>query len=95
MSVFAISAQVQPTTNKRNAALISKHMEEALGVPAARGYLRFVPLQEDNVAYNGKTLSGELDDIEKASAGGLEEDKQGSPVRRTRSKKMVTIKVSR
>jgi hypothetical protein len=37
MSVSALPSQLQPTTNRRNAALIQRHMEETLGVRPARG----------------------------------------------------------
>ncbi|KAK4237923.1 Tautomerase/MIF superfamily [Achaetomium macrosporum] len=65
MSVFALPSQLLPTTNKRNAALIQKHMEETLEVPPARGFLRFVPTQEEHLACNGKTMAGEIDELEK------------------------------
>ncbi|OAA68135.1 mif domain containing protein [Niveomyces insectorum RCEF 264] len=65
MAVFALPAELQPATNKRNAALIQKHMEEALGVSAARGLLRFAPVPESNLAYGGKTATGHADDAAK------------------------------
>lgn len=65
MSVMALPSQLLPTTNKRNAALIQKHMEEAIGVTPARGIVRFVPTGEENLACNGKTMAGEIDELEK------------------------------
>jgi len=65
MSIFALPSQLQPTTNKRNAALIQKHMEEALGVMPERGLLRFVPTLEENTAHNGKTMAGKIDELER------------------------------
>ncbi|KAK1750777.1 Tautomerase/MIF superfamily [Echria macrotheca] len=65
MSIFALPSQLQPTTNKRNAALIQKHMEEALGVMPERGLLRFVPTPEENTAHKGKTMAGEIDELER------------------------------
>jgi hypothetical protein len=67
MSVFAL-----PTTNKRNAALIQRHMEETLGVSPARGLLRFVPVQEEHLACNGKTMAGEIDELENGVCEGGE-----------------------
>ncbi|CAK7206422.1 hypothetical protein SEUCBS139899_009214 [Sporothrix eucalyptigena] len=69
MTVCALPAQLQPATNKRNAALIQRHMEETLGVPAARGHLQFVAVPEANLAYGGKTAVGHADDLAKASNG--------------------------
>ncbi|CAK7272555.1 hypothetical protein SEPCBS119000_005187 [Sporothrix epigloea] len=58
MTVSALPAQLQPVTNKHNAALIQRHMEQTLGVPPARGYLQFVAVPEANLAYGGKTAMG-------------------------------------
>ncbi|CAK7274443.1 hypothetical protein SEPCBS57363_006166 [Sporothrix epigloea] len=69
MAVSALSAQLQPATNKHNAALIQRHMEESLGVPPARGLLQFVAVPEANLAYGGKTAIGHADDLAKAGTG--------------------------
>ncbi|KJR88853.1 mif domain containing protein [Sporothrix schenckii 1099-18] len=69
MSVYGLPSQLQPTTNKRNAALIQRHMEETLGVPPARGHLRFVAVPEANLAYSGTTSLGHVDDLARAGAG--------------------------
>ncbi|KAH8909970.1 Tautomerase/MIF [Coniochaeta sp. PMI_546] len=74
LSIFALPIQLQPTTNKRNAALIQKHLEEVLGVRPSRGFLRFIPTLEDNTARNGKTLAGEIDEVGKASAAEAAEE---------------------
>ncbi|KAK4163455.1 Tautomerase/MIF superfamily [Cladorrhinum sp. PSN259] len=66
MSIFALASQLLPTTNKRNTALIQKHMEEAIAVGPSRGVLRFVPAMEEQLACNGKTVSGEIDDLQKS-----------------------------
>ncbi|KAB5558021.1 Tautomerase/MIF superfamily [Coniochaeta sp. 2T2.1] len=65
-SVYALPQQVQPTTNKRNAALMQKFLEEHLRVHPSRGYTRFVATAPENVARGGQTLVGEL---EEAAAG--------------------------
>ncbi|KAK0736956.1 Tautomerase/MIF superfamily [Apiosordaria backusii] len=69
MSIFALPSQLLPTTNKRNTALIQKHMEEAIGVVPARGFLRFVPTKEEHLACNGNTMAGEIDELEKTIYG--------------------------
>lgn len=91
MSVFALPSQLQPTTNKRNSALIQKHMEEALGVKPQRGYLRFVPTPEESVAVGGKTMAGEMDDIERAVLG---DDAMSISSRRSKAKKRLSVRVS-
>ncbi|KAL2169675.1 hypothetical protein VTG60DRAFT_5814 [Thermothelomyces hinnuleus] len=66
MAVRALPSQLQPTTNKRNAALLQRHMEEALGVSPSRGVLRFVPIPEEHLACGGKTVAGEIEELEMA-----------------------------
>lgn len=101
MSVFALPSQLLPTTNKRNAALIQKHMQEAIGVKPARGLLRFVPTMEENLACNGKTMAGEIDELEKSSyredtSGRVVGEADGGPgtmLRAMKSMKKRDIKV--
>jgi hypothetical protein len=102
MSVFALPSQLLPTTNKRNAALIQRHMEETLGVSPARGLLRFVPVQEEHLACNGKTMAGEIDELENGvceggekrvvdrSAAAMKDGFGGAP----RARKKMSVKAS-
>ncbi|KAK3302188.1 Tautomerase/MIF superfamily [Chaetomium strumarium] len=107
LSVFALPSQLLPTTNKRNAALIQKHMEETLAVAPARGFLRFVPTQEEHLACNGKTMAGEIDELEKSLQQQHEDNDDGvkpPPVTmdevvagettRMRARKMLSVKRS-
>lgn len=99
MTIAALPSQLQPATNRRNAALIQKAMEDILKVPASRGFLRFVPTPEENVAFNGRTTAGEIDDLERsasAGAGGREGRKveqQGGAARGTKTKRRLSVKV--
>ncbi|KAA8628991.1 hypothetical protein SMACR_06447 [Sordaria macrospora] len=70
ISVSALPSHLQPTTNKRNAALIQKHLEEAIGVNPSRGLLKFVPVPEDCLASGGITVSGEMEMAEKGVISG-------------------------
>lgn len=54
-------SQMGPTMNKRNAALIQSFMADILGVPPERGVVRFHAIPEENFAYNGTTLLGEME----------------------------------
>ena len=87
MSVAALPSQLQPTTNRRNAALIQRHMEETLGVRPARGVLRFVPVAEECWVWGGRTVAGEVEELERGvgvGGGGDGADGElglGSPVR--------------
>lgn len=68
LTINALSSQLQPVTNKRNAALLSKHMEEGLGVDPKRGVIKFLPTLEPNLAVDGKTIAGEIEELEKEVA---------------------------
>lgn len=63
-SITALPSQVQPTTNRRNAALIQTSLEESLGVCPERGLVKFISIPEENIASNGKTVSGAIEDLE-------------------------------
>ncbi|KAI1457612.1 Tautomerase/MIF [Annulohypoxylon moriforme] len=67
LTIHALPNLVQPTTNKRNAALIQKHIQETLGVVTSRGYVRFVATSEENVAIGGKTIAAEINESNNAT----------------------------
>lgn len=84
-TVSALPAYVQPATNRRNAHLLSEHLEEALGVPPPRGLVRFVALPEDGVALGGRTLAQVME--EESDAGSMaviDEERPTGPARRKR-----------
>jgi len=68
MTINALPCHLQPVTNKRNASLIAKHMMEALGVLPNRGLIKFVPIPEENLAIDGKTVTMEIEELEKETA---------------------------
>lgn len=94
MSVYALPSQLQPTTNKRNAALIQRHMEEALGVAPSRGFLRFIPVMEEHSAWKGKTIAGEIDDLEKGLANPMVDAATSPLSKRAASMKRLSARVS-
>ncbi|KAH8728055.1 hypothetical protein GQ44DRAFT_610146 [Phaeosphaeriaceae sp. PMI808] len=66
--INAIPVQLQPTTNKRNAAMIQQFMCESIGVASDRGIIKFVPIPEDSLAMNGMTIQGDIDKLERQQA---------------------------
>ncbi|KAL8370865.1 hypothetical protein RB595_000959 [Gaeumannomyces hyphopodioides] len=92
MTLLALPSQVQPTTNKRNAALIQSYMEEVLGVPPARGLLRFVPMPEESVAVNGKTIASEIAELAKEAGVELVDDED--PAVNKRKSRMLRNRLS-
>ena len=68
LTINALPVQLQPTTNKRNAAMIQNFMTESIGVPTDRGIIKFVAIQEDSLAMNGMTILGEIENLERTQA---------------------------
>ncbi|KAF2028919.1 Tautomerase/MIF [Setomelanomma holmii] len=66
--INALPVQLQPTTNKRNAALIQQFMSESIGVTPDRGIIKFVPIPEESLATNGMTILGEIERLERQQA---------------------------
>ncbi|KAF2277285.1 Tautomerase/MIF [Westerdykella ornata] len=87
LSISALPVQLQPTTNKRNAALIQKFMFESIGVQAERGIVKFIPIAEENLAINGTTILGDVERLERQTAG----DNQGLMRALTKSSKRSGI----
>lgn len=94
-TISALPPYLQPATNRRNAFVLSEHLEEALGVPPTRGHISFVPLPEENVACNGKTIAAALDaaieDPAGYAMGVIDEEKEANFGSR---KKRMSVKVS-
>lgn len=68
LTLTALPSQIQPTTNKRNAALIQNFMADSLGVSPDRGVVRFVGVAEEYLATNGTTVLGEIENLSKISS---------------------------
>jgi hypothetical protein len=81
LTINALPVQLQPTTNKRNAALIQTFMAESIGVSPDRGVVKFVPIPEESLAMNGMTVLGEIERLERQQA-----DEKGSNIKRAMTK---------
>lgn len=69
MTITALPSQMQPVTNKRNATLLQTFMSTTeLYVEPDRGVVKFVPMPEDNFATNGRTVAGEIEELERGVA---------------------------
>lgn len=81
LEINALPVQLQPTTNKRNAALIQQFMCESVGVTPDRGIIKFVPIQEESLAMNGMTILGDIERLERKQA-----EENGTAVKRAMTK---------
>lgn len=68
LTITALGSQLQPVTNKRNAALLAKHIDEGMGVDPKRGVIKFLASTEDNLAVDGKTMTLEIEELERETA---------------------------
>ncbi|KAK2000621.1 macrophage migration inhibitory factor [Colletotrichum falcatum] len=85
MSIHALPLEVGVTKNKRNSALLQKHLQEALGVPPARGFVKFVEVPAECMAVNGKTTASQIADVTGEEEGTIAE-------RRARNRKSLGTK---
>ncbi|KAK1987038.1 macrophage migration inhibitory factor [Colletotrichum cereale] len=85
MSIHALALEVGTTKNKRNSALLQKHLQEALGVPPARGYVKFVEVPADCMAVNGKTTASQIAEV-------TGEEEETIAERRARNRKSLGTK---
>ncbi len=68
LTITSVS-MISPTCNKRNAALLSEWFKNNLGVPAERGYVRFVDPDCANYAIGGVTILDLMEKEEKLRTG--------------------------
>lgn len=70
LAISALPSQLLPTTNKRNAALLQSFMSDSLGVAPARGVIRFTGIPDEDLAFNGTTVLGQIENLQKTSENG-------------------------
>ena len=69
MTISALPSQLLPTTNKRNAALLQSFLADGLGVAPARGVIRFNRIPDEDMAFNGTTVLGQIENLQKTVGG--------------------------
>lgn len=67
LTLSALAIDLGMTTNKRNAALLQAFMADALGVTPVRGVVKFVGIPDEDLAFNGTTVLGQIDNLQKAN----------------------------
>jgi hypothetical protein len=98
LTITALPVQLQPTTNKRNAALIQQFLSESISVTPDRGILKFLPIPEDSLAMGGTTILGDIERLERRQAeenGGTMRAATKSSRRSAMSKAKSSIQLSR
>ncbi|RKF77860.1 putative mif domain-containing protein [Golovinomyces cichoracearum] len=92
LNITALPSQVLPITNRRNAALLAKSMEEALGISAERGIIKFTSIPEENLAHDGRTVAREIEELENAQEENRTTGRNLSSRSTTRSRRRPSIK---
>jgi hypothetical protein len=98
LTITAIPTQLQPVTNKRNAYLLEKVIEDELGITPSRGVIRFMPLPAENLALGGRTWEVDTAELEagrprtsRLQSLGYEKRKQSlGPLRGVKSRGQVS-----
>lgn len=94
MTITALPSQLQPVTNKRNAAMLQTFLQEMLGVSPERGIVRFQAIEESNLATDGRTVLGEIEREEKRQTeenGGLKRAMTKGSRRSVKTKRSLTL----
>ncbi|KAL6822958.1 Tautomerase/MIF superfamily [Trichoderma sp. SZMC 28015] len=89
LTITALASEVQPATNKRNTAVLQKHLEAVLRVPPDRGIVRFIPVAEECLAWGSKTVAGRISD---AVAGDGDGERERNKVQERRRLKALSLK---
>ncbi|ESZ93718.1 hypothetical protein SBOR_5903 [Sclerotinia borealis F-4128] len=96
MTITALPSQMQPVTNKRNTSLLQNYMATTeLYVEPERGIIKFVPLAEENFATNGRTVAGEIEELEREVANDGSGSGRLQPPGTVKSKKRMSTKSTR
>ncbi|KAL7795744.1 Tautomerase/MIF superfamily [Trichoderma ceciliae] len=94
LTITALPCEVQPATNKRNAAVLQKHMEAVLRVPPSRGMVRFIPAAEECLAWGGKTVAGRISDAAARDRDVTTREGEGVKVQERRILKSLSLRRS-
>ncbi|KAH8169556.1 macrophage migration inhibitory factor (MIF) domain-containing protein [Sarocladium implicatum] len=99
IAVHAPPKLIQPATNRRNIALLQTHLEGAVRVGPARGFVRFVPVHEDFSGWKGDTIAGQKDrekererHRDKGDDQKENQDEDGSPTRKKKAIRSLSLK---
>lgn len=68
LSITALASEIAPTKNKRTTALLQEFLQETLGIAAKRGVVKYAAIAEENLATNGVTTLGEIENLERAAS---------------------------
>ncbi|KAI9829958.1 MAG: hypothetical protein M1819_005930 [Sarea resinae] len=68
LTITALPSEVQPTTNKRNAALLTDFLSKYFTCSPDRSIIHFQALAEENLARAGTTVLGHIEAAERAKA---------------------------
>ncbi|KAL8736910.1 MAG: hypothetical protein Q9181_002206 [Wetmoreana brouardii] len=90
MTITALPSQIQPVTNKRNAVMIQTFMADSLGVNPDRGVVRFVAMPEENLATNGNTVLGEIENLNRETGADNGADAKRSGTLRRKLSRQVS-----
>jgi hypothetical protein len=60
LTISTLPMQLEPTLNRRNAFSIQRSLANLIKVPSDRGFVRFIPVQEEMFATGGTTIFGKI-----------------------------------
>lgn len=60
LTISTLPMQLEPTLNRRNAFSIQRSLASLIQVSSDRGFIKFVPVQEELFATGGTTIFGKI-----------------------------------
>lgn len=61
LNITALSTEIAATKNMRSASLIQNFLTQSLGIPKERGVIKFLAINDQDLATNGMTITQEID----------------------------------
>lgn len=81
LNITALSTEVAATKNMRSTTLIQNFLAQSLDIPKDRGIIKFLAINDQDLATNGITITQEIEKYERESG----EDKRGLSLRSRQS----------
>lgn len=64
LNIAALSTEIAATKNMRSTSLIQSFLFQSLGIPKERGVIKFLPVNDQDLATNGITVTQEIEKLE-------------------------------
>ncbi|KAL1967468.1 hypothetical protein VTN77DRAFT_3253 [Rasamsonia byssochlamydoides] len=67
ITISGLASSFAPLMNARNAAVLQAEMRELVAIPEKHGVIKYVPMEEENLASGGTTMKAAIENLEQAA----------------------------